>query len=133
MAWESRERGGLYYTRSRREWGRVVRTYYGTGPIADQAAAQDELSRLLKSLVKLEKEIATEPDSDMRTLLVAMSKYKMRRGAALVSKIDDIEETLRSSLDDPDQPMNPKALFRLLALKQDEMRTDLDFLRSMIR
>lgn len=45
MAWERRERGGLYYTRSRWEGGRVLREYVGTGPAAEKAAALDDLER----------------------------------------------------------------------------------------
>jgi hypothetical protein len=48
MAWEKRERGGLYYTRSRRVDGRVVREYFGTGPLAEIVAEGDELERLQK-------------------------------------------------------------------------------------
>ena len=45
MAWEERERGGRYYTRSRRKDGRVVREYVGTGPFAEIVAASDRTGR----------------------------------------------------------------------------------------
>jgi hypothetical protein len=45
MSWEERERGSRYYTRSRREGGRIVREYIGTGPIAEIAARRDEAQR----------------------------------------------------------------------------------------
>jgi hypothetical protein len=41
MAWESRERGGHYYTRSRRVNGRVVREYIGGGELARIASEID--------------------------------------------------------------------------------------------
>src|SRR5215218_7892167 len=45
MGWESRERGGLYYTRSRKENGQVVREYVGSGVLGQIAALEDEHER----------------------------------------------------------------------------------------
>ncbi len=43
--WETRSRGGRYYSRTRRENGRIVREYVGTGPLAEAIAALDARDR----------------------------------------------------------------------------------------
>jgi hypothetical protein len=43
--WERRERGGRYYTRSRKVNGRILRQYVGTGPLAEFVAQMDTLKR----------------------------------------------------------------------------------------
>jgi hypothetical protein len=45
MGWERRQRGGLYYTRSRRVGGRVVREYVGAGELAAVAEMLDAEER----------------------------------------------------------------------------------------
>ena len=43
--WEWRERGGPYYTRSRKEDDRVVREYVGGGALGQIAALEDDHKR----------------------------------------------------------------------------------------
>ena len=45
MAWERRERGGLYYTRSRKVNGQVIREYVGSGVLGELAARMDAEDR----------------------------------------------------------------------------------------
>jgi hypothetical protein len=45
MAWERRERGGYYYTRSRKVNGQVIREYVGGGVLGELAAQMDAADR----------------------------------------------------------------------------------------
>jgi hypothetical protein len=53
MAWEKRERGGLYYTRSRKVDGRIVREYVGAGVMGELAARMDAEDSQRREEVKL--------------------------------------------------------------------------------
>lgn len=44
--WERRERGGLYYTRSKKVNGEVVRKYVGGGVLGELASQMDTLKRI---------------------------------------------------------------------------------------
>lgn len=95
MAWERRERGGLYYTRSRKENGRVVREYIGSGPVAVMAAQMDaiERERLAEKAVRWREEreeldalddsvneVAEASDLLVRAALVAAGYHQHNRG-----------------------------------------------------
>ena len=43
--WEKRKRGGLYYTRSKKINGQVIREYIGGGYVGELAAQMDALKR----------------------------------------------------------------------------------------
>jgi hypothetical protein len=54
MGWERRKRGGLYYTRTRRENGFRVREYFGNGELAELVAELDEGRRCERELLTQE-------------------------------------------------------------------------------
>jgi hypothetical protein len=51
--WERRERGGLYYTRSRKEGGKVIREYVGGGLVGELADRMDVEERRLREAEKV--------------------------------------------------------------------------------
>ncbi len=54
MGWETRERGGRYYTQSYRQGGQVKRRYIGAGILGELAAQFDEERRLEAEIAREE-------------------------------------------------------------------------------
>ncbi len=93
--WESRERGGLYYTRSRKVNGRVVREYVGAGVLGELAARMDDEERRrreeeaaawreeregLEELVGLIDKLCQEIETIARAALLAAGFRRHNRG-----------------------------------------------------
>jgi hypothetical protein len=71
MSWECPRGKVRYYTRSRRVGGRIVREYLGTGPAAEQAAAEDAERRAERLAHTVEKRILAERYGEAIALLEA--------------------------------------------------------------
>jgi hypothetical protein len=95
MAWESRERGGLYYTRSRRVNGKVVREYVGGGVLGELVARMDAEDRRrreeekaawreererLEGLVELVDELCQDVETIAQATLLAAGFSRHKRG-----------------------------------------------------
>jgi len=95
MAWERRERGGLYYTRSRKVNGKVVREYLGGGGLGKIAARMDAEERRrreeetaawreererLEELAGLVDELCEDIEIIARSALIAAGFRRHKRG-----------------------------------------------------
>lgn len=93
--WERRKRGGLYYTRSRKVNGRVVREYVGGGVLGqlaaridaedrqrreEQAAAWREERERLEELAGLVDELSKDAEIIARAVLLAAGFRRHKRG-----------------------------------------------------
>ncbi len=93
--WERRERGGLYYTRSRKVNGKVVREYVGGGALGTIAALEDEYERCrreeetafwkeerarLEELAALVDEFCADIETITRAALLAAGFRRHKRG-----------------------------------------------------
>ena len=74
MSWESRERGGSYYTRTRRESGRVIREYIGCGPTAELIAEHDAMSREIASLERTAIAERQAADAELERAVVELDR-----------------------------------------------------------
>ena len=97
-------RGGLYYTRSKKVNGRVVREYFGSGLLGQLAAAEDERERQKKAeTATFEREARerldglTEPVGELceaaetlaRAALIAGGYRRHKRGEWRKSRVED--------------------------------------------
>ncbi|MFL5762234.1 MAG: hypothetical protein ACJ789_21245 [Thermomicrobiales bacterium] len=71
MAWETRQRGGHYYTRSRKVGGRVVREYIGAGLAGERAAAEDATRRAQHAAAAKNRRAEQERLTDLGATLTA--------------------------------------------------------------
>ena len=92
MPWERRQRGGLYYCRTRRINGRRVREYLGTGVVGEIAAEEDAERAAQRQQDKVDAEgILKELEAgqaiierfkhETQRILEAQGYYRHHRGA----------------------------------------------------
>ena len=65
MGWEYRPRGGPYYVRRHNVNGREVQEYFGRGPAAERAAAEDAAKRAVRERERAEWKRLEALDADL--------------------------------------------------------------------
>ena len=102
MAWETRNDRGRYYTRSRRENGRVVREYVGCGRKGELAAAADAVRRAERNAeheqIRAELERAEAIDAELAGLHHTVDL--LTRGALLAAGFERHKRQWRKRRDD---------------------------------
>lgn len=102
MAWESRPNGGRYYTRSRREGGRVIREYVGCGSKGVLAAAADADHRAEReaerAMIRAEQEQVRALDAEIVSLHRTFDV--VTRGALLAAGFERHKRQWRKRRDD---------------------------------
>ena len=81
--WERRERGTLYYTRSRKVNGELVREYIGSGLLGQFAAMEDERQR---------------EEKRQRAAIEKEERERLEEVLAPVQELDEVTEVLAHSV-----------------------------------
>ncbi len=106
MAWETRANGGRYYTRSRREGGRLVREYIGCGVKGELAAAADVSRRgereAERAAIRAERERERAAEAELVALHWTVDQ--LTRGALLAAGFERHKRQWRKRRDEHDHP-----------------------------
>ncbi len=103
MAWETRNDRGRYYTRSRREGGRIVREYVGCGRKGDQAAQADAERRAHRAAERaaIRAERARVQAIDATLMELHRTTDQLTRGALLAAGFERYKRQWRMRHEQP--------------------------------